>query len=152
MSLRTNAQRVTNTSGTVELLELSNPGWPEPLRIANSSEAVESQGVTYVAAPFGFTLPEDSDGINPNLKLQVDNVGRGITDSLEQVAPGSVTMARLIVADRSTPDVHEHVYRLPVTNVHCTTAVATATATADLWMRQAACKRIMNPQRLPGIF
>lgn len=150
--LRTNAQRVTNPGGPLELLEISNPSWAEPLRIANDTVDWESQGVPYIAAPFGFTTPEDIEGSHPQLRLAVDNVGRGITDSLETLQPGSVTMARLIVVDRLTPNVHRHVYRMPLTSVQCTPATATATASADIWMRQMACKRVMNAHNLPGIF
>lgn len=150
--LHTNAQRVTNPGGSLELLEVTNPSFSEPMRIANEVEDIVSQGVAYIGVPFRFTLPEDVSGSNPQLRLQLDNVGRGITDELERLQPGSVTMARLIVVDRTALDVHAHVYYLPLSSVQCTPTVATATAGADYWMRQSACRQVMDPHYLPGIF
>lgn len=152
MTLRENNQRVTNPGGPLELLEVTNPSFSEPMRIANDVVDVISQGISYIGIPFRFTLPEDISGTHPQLRLQLDNVGRGITDELESLQPGSVTMARLIVVDRETPDVHAHVYHLPLSSVQCTPTTATATASADFWMRQMACKVVMDPHHLPGIF
>ena len=151
-ALNTNAQRVTNPGGPLELLEVSNPGFTEPMRICNDVQDVYSQGIAYIGIRYRFTLPEDAEGTNPQLRLQLDNVGRGITDELERRQPGSVTMAKLIVVDRTAPDVHAHGYYLPLTNVSVTPTVATATASADYWMRQSACKQIADPHHLPGIF
>ena len=151
-ALNTNAQRVTNPGGPLELLEVTNPGFSEPMRICNDVEDVVSQGIAYIGIRFRFTLPEDAEGSNPQLRLQLDNVGRGITDELERRQPGSVTMAKLIVVDRTAPDVHAHTYYLPLTNVSVTPTVATATASADYWMRQSACKQVADPHHLPGIF
>lgn len=151
-TLHTNNQRVTNPGGPLELLEVTNPSFSEPMRICNDFEDVVSQGVAYIGIPFRFTLPEDAKDANPQLSLELDNVGRGITDELERLQPGSVTMARLIVVDRTALDVHAHVYFLPLTNVNVTPTVASAKASADYWMRQSACKQIADPHHLPGIF
>ena len=145
-------QRITNTVGHIELLEITNPSFSGPMRIANDVQDWASQGQSYIGIPFGFTLPEDVSGSAPRMKLAMDNVGRGITDELERLQPGSVTMARLIVVARDTPDVHEHVFWLPLTQVSDTGAMAQATAGVDELMRQAACKQIANPFTLPGIF
>lgn len=145
-------QRITNPVGHIELLEITNPSFSGPMRIANDVQDWASQGQSYIGIPFGFTLPEDVSGSAPRMKLAMDNVGRGITDELERLQPGTVTMARLIVAARDTPDVHEHVFWLPLTQVSVTSTSAQATASVDELMRQAACKQMANPFTLPGIF
>ncbi|SEL11908.1 protein of unknown function [Roseateles sp. YR242] len=152
MSLRENNQRVTNPGGSIELLEITNPGFSEPMRIANNSEDVASQGVTYVGVNFGFTLPEDVSGSAPRMQLTMGNAGTSITDELERITPGSITMARLIIIDRSEPDVQEKVFKMPISSVVCTPSAATATAGWDEIMRQAAVKQIANQHTLPGIF
>lgn len=145
-------RRVTNTVGHVELLEVTNPGFTEPMRIANDVQDWVSQGLSYIGIPFGFTLPDDVSGQAPRMKLAMDNVGRGISDELERLTPGSITMAKLIVIARDTPDVHEHVFWLPLTQVSISGATAQATAGVDELMRQAATKQIANPFTLPGLF
>lgn len=145
-------RRITNTVGHVELLEVTNPSFSDTMRIANDVQDWVSQGQAYIGIPFGFTLPDDVSGQAPRMRLSMDNVGRGISDELERRLPGSITMARLIVVARDTPDRHEHVFWLPLTQVSINGSVAQATASVDELMRQAACKQIANPFTLPGIF
>lgn len=145
-------QRITNTVGHVELLEITNPSFSGPMRICNDVQDFVSQGLDYVGLPFGFTLPEDVSGSAPRMKLAMDNVGRGISDELERLLPGTSTMARLIIAARDTPDVHEHVFWLPLTGVSVSGATAQATCSVDELMRQTACKQVATPFTLPGIF
>lgn len=145
-------QRITNTVGHVELLEITNPSFSGPMRICNDVQDFVSQGVPYIGLPFGFTLPEDVSGSAPRMKLAMDNVGRGISDELERLQPGTSTMARLIIVARDTPDVHEHVFWLPLTGVSVSGATAQAACSVDELMRQAACKQVANPFTLPGIF
>lgn len=149
---RTRNQRITNDVGHVELLEVTNPSFSGPMRIANDVVDWVSQGVAYIGLPFGFTMPEDVSGQAPRMQLQMDNVGRGISDELERLQPGSETMAKLIVVARDTPDVHEHEFYLPVTVVSISGASAQATCSVDERNRQSACKLIADPFTLPGIF
>lgn len=152
MTFRENNQRITNPTGPVELLEITNPSFSAPLRVANDSVDWVSQGITYAAGGFDFKLPEDVSGGSPRMQLSVSNIGSGVTDELEGLPPGTRTMAKLIVIDRGAPDVHEHVYWLPISRVTCTPSEVSATAGVDEAMRQAACRQIANPHTLPGIF
>lgn len=145
-------QRITNTVGHVELLEVTNPSFSGTLRIANDVQDWVSQGETYVGAPFGFTLPDDVSDQAPRMRLAIDNVGRGISDELERRLPGTTTMARLIVAARDTPDVPEHIFWLPITQVSISGASAQATCSVDDITRRAACRQIADPFTLPGLF
>lgn len=152
MTFRENNQRITNPSGPIELLEITNPSFSESMRIANDSSDWLSQGLTYIGIQFGFKLPEDVSGGQPRLSLTMPSVGTGVTDELERILPGSRTMAKLIIADRANPDIHEHVFWLPLTNVQVTPTSASATAGVDEWMRQAACKQYFTPHTTPGLF
>lgn len=145
-------QRITNDVGHVELLEIKNRSFSSPMRICNDVQDFVSQGQAYIGLPFGFTLPDDESGSAPRMVLALDNVGRGITDELERLLPGSVTEAILIIVARDTPDVHEHHYRMPLTGVTLSGATAQATCGVDELMRQAACKQMANPFTLSGIF
>lgn len=145
-------QRITNDVGHVELLEISNPSFSAPMRICNDVQDFASQGEAFVGLPFGFTLPDDRSGSAPRMKLAVDNVGRGISDELERLQPGTTTMAKLNIVARDTPDVVEHSYWMPLTSVVVSGATAQAACGVDELMRQAACKQVANPFTLPGIF
>ena len=148
----TRNQRITNDVGHIELLEITNESFSGPMRICNDVQDFASQGVSYIGIPFGFTLPDDVSGQAPRMRLRMDNVGRGVSDELERRLPGTTTMARLIIVARDTPNVHEHVFWLPVVSVSISGASAEASCSVDALMRQSACKQIANPFTLPGVF
>jgi hypothetical protein len=145
-------QRLTNTVGQVELLEVTNPSFSGPMRICNDVQDFVSQGKVYIGLPFGFTLPDDVSGSAPRMRLSMDNVGRGVSDELERRQPGTTTMAKLIIVGRDTPDRHEHVFWLPMSSVSISGASAQASCSVDEITRQAACKQMATPFTLPGIF
>lgn len=149
---RTRNQRVTDDVGHIELLEVSNPSFSESMHICNDGQDFVSRGISYIGLPFGFTLPDDVSGQAPRMRLTMDNVGRGISDELERRLPGTTTMAKLIIVPRDQPDVHQHVYWLPMSSVSISGVSAQATCSVDELMRRAACQQIANPHTLAGIF
>lgn len=149
---RTRNQRLTNDVGHIELLEITNRSFSESMRICNDVQDFVSQGVSYIGLPFGFTLPDDVSGQAPRMRLSIDNVGRGVSGELERLQPGTTTMAKLIIVARDKPDVHQHVYWLPISSVTISGAAAQASCSVDELMRRAACQQIANPHTLPGVF
>ena len=149
---RTRNQRLTNDVGHIELLEITNRSFSESMRICNDVQDFVSQGVSYIGLPFGFTLPDDVSGQAPRMRLTMDNVGRGVSDELERRQPGTTTMARLIIVPRDKPDLHQHVYWLPMSSVSISGASAQATCSVDELMRRSACLQIATPHTLAGIF
>ncbi|WP_226426530.1 DUF1833 family protein [Xanthomonas sp. MWU16-30325] len=145
-------QRVTDPDGPLELLEMTAPSMGAVLRIANDTEDWVSNGNTYMGYPFRFAPPADSAGDTPRAQLEVDNVGRGITDDLERVQPNEVVMCRVLITDRTQPDVIARRFYLPMTRVRAAGPLITAQIGADFFMRQQAVKLRANPHTLPGIF
>lgn len=145
-------QRVTDTSGPLELLEMTAPSFGAVLRIANDSQNWTSNGNLYIGHPFRFTAPADQAGQTPRAQLEIDNVGRGITDDLERVQPNELVMCRVLVTDKAQPNVIARRFYLPLTNVRAAGAVVTAQIGVDYFMRQQAVKLRANPHTLPGIF
>lgn len=144
-------QRVTDRSGVLLFLELSNEAFDAPLRIVNDDQNWTSNGIDYLGVGFGFKLPDDHRGQSPRAQLVLDNVGRGISEDLERLGPNALLMARLMVSDRADPNVIERTYFLPVTMVTIAGATATAQCGVDFMMRQQAVKIRMNGFTLPGI-
>lgn len=149
---RTRNQRVTDDVGHIELLEITNPSFSESMRICNDVQDFVSRGVGYIGLPFGFTLPDDVSGQAPRMRLSIDNVGRGVSDELERLQPGTTTMGKLIIVPRDKPDVHQHVYWLPIVSVTINGAAAQASCSVDELMRRAACQQMADPHTLPGVF
>lgn len=145
-------QRVTDPVGTLVLLEISAPSFPEVLRIANDTSDWVSNGITFTGVQFGFKMPEDVTGQAPRAQLVLSNVGQAITEDLERLAPGELVTARLMVTDRADPNVIEQDHYLPMISVSVTTATATAACGVDFLTRQQAVRVRGNPFTLPGIF
>lgn len=145
-------QRVTDTDGELLLLEISAPSIPETLRIANDTQNWTSNGVEYIACPFGFKLPADTPGQTPRAQLVIDNVGLGMTQDLESLQPNESVMCILRLTDRANPNVYERIYRLPMTTVSAGTGQVTAQLGVDFLMRQQAVRLRYNPFTGPGLF
>ena len=149
---RTRNQRLTNDVGHIELLEITNRSFSESMCICNDVQDFVSRGISYIGLPFSFTLPDDVSGQAPRMRLSIDNVGRGVSDELERLQPGTTTMAKLIIVPRDKPGLHQHVYWLPISSVSISGAAAQASCSVDEIVRRAACQQIVNPHTLPGVF
>ncbi|MBB4604131.1 hypothetical protein GGR60_002689 [Xanthomonas arboricola] len=145
-------QRVTDTDGPLELLEMTAPSFGAVLRIVNDTQDWVSNGNLYIRCRFRFTPPADQAGQTPRAQLEVDNVGRGITEDLERVQPNELVMCRVLITDRVQPDVIARRFYLPLTQVHAAGPLITAQIGVDFFMRQQAVKLRANPHTLPGIF
>lgn len=151
-TFRANRQRVTDTSGVLVLLEISHPSFSQTLCLANDTQDWTSQGVLYTGYPFELQLPNDSQGETPQAQLVIDNLGGEMLDELEAMPPGQPVMAKIIVTDRSTPDVHEITITEPVNTVAADAATVTCTVGLDYLMRRSAVLLRHDPSTSPGIF
>lgn len=145
-------QAVTDTDGIIMLLEVTCDAFTGPLRIVNDTRDWTSNGQTYIGYPFGFTLPDDTDGQTPRAQLVIDNVGRGLTDELERVGPNQLVMAKLLLASRRDPNQIESTYALPMSAVSVSPTSAAATCGMDYLMRQQAMNKRFTPEVTPGIY
>lgn len=145
-------QRVTDTTGTLALLEVSAPSFAETLRIVNDTRDWTSNGVLFIGVQFGFKLPDDVSGQAPRAQLVLSNSGRSITEDLESLAAGELVTARLMITDRADPNVIEQDHYLPMMTVSVNSQIATAACGVDYLTRQQAVRLRANPFTLPGIF
>lgn len=150
-TFRERRQRVTDTAGTLVLLEISAPSFAEVLRIANDTRDWVSNGVTYVGVPFGIKMPDDLAGQAPRAQLVLTNVGREITEDLERLPPGEVVTARMIITDRANPNDVEEDHFLPMVTVSVNSQTATASCGVDYLMRQQAVRLRFNDFNTPGV-
>lgn len=151
MSFTERAQRTNEASSLLLFLEISAPSIPETLRIVNDTQNWMSNGVEYIACPFGFKLPEDTAGQTPRAQLVIDNVGLGMTQDLESLGPNEMVSCVLRISDTANPDVYERTYRLPMTAVSAGTGQVTAQLGVDHLMRQQSVRLRYNPFTAPGL-
>jgi hypothetical protein len=152
MTFTERRQRVTDSAGTLVLLELSAPSFAAVVRLVNDTRNWESGGQTYVGFPFRFKLPDDIAGAAPRAVLEIDNIGREITADLETLQPGEVVTATIRITDREDPeDIHQTMV-IPMTGVVVNQAVVIAQLGVDYLMRQQAVRIRYTPHVAPGIF
>jgi hypothetical protein len=147
-----NRQRVDDASGVLQFLEISHPSFSAPVYIVNDTRDWVSNGRTYTGFPFRFTYPQDSDNEAPQSKLEIDNVGRDLMSELERLPATAVLNAVVRLADRSTPDVIEWSWSVPMSSVSANAALITARLSVDYLMRQQAVRLRHDPNTSPGLF
>lgn len=152
MTFTERRQRISDTSGTLLLLDISSPSFTGPLRAVDDTQDVTSNGVTYVGVPFGFTLPDDVAGQPARAVLEMSNVGTGMTDELERWQPGEPVVAVLKLTDRANPNVIEKEWVLPIESVSASNGTITARLGVDTIDRQQACRLRFTPFLTPGVF
>lgn len=152
MTFQERRQRVTDTTGLLLFLQVTHPNFTGPMYVVNDTQNWTSNGIEYIGIPFRFKLPDDTAGQTPRAVLEMDNVGRGMTEELERLGPNALVMARLMISDRANPNQIERTLFLPMTHVSCSGALATAQCGADFLMRQQAVRLRGNAFTLPGVF
>jgi len=145
-------QRRSDPDGPLLLLAITAPSLAATLRLANDTRDWVSGGNTYLGVRFGFTLPEDQSGQAPRAVLQLESVGRGITDDLETLAPGEIVTARLMLTDRANVNRIERAWLLPMTQVSVNATTASAHCGVDFILRQQAVRIRYTPHSAPGVF
>jgi Domain of unknown function (DUF1833) len=152
MSFIENRQRTTDFAGVLQFLEISAPSFPDTLRLVNDSINWTVNGQEYIAMPFRIKLPTDASGTAGSIDIEMDNVGRNMTEELERLPPNEMVMARIRLSDRDDPGNFFRDIPMPIVRVSVNANSATATASMDSVMRQQACRLRANEFTLPGIF
>lgn len=103
-------ERTGSTSGedALYLLEISHAQLVTPIRVVNDTADIVSNGNTYIAYPFRITLPDDVAGQMPRATLTIDNLGRELTQWLDDSAGGREATVRVMQIMRDAPDVIEY--------------------------------------------
>ena len=87
------------------LLVIDHPSLPEPIRLVNNKENIQSNGEDYIGFPFTIVLPDSKDSAPPTAKIMIDNVSREIGQAIRLIAtPPTVTIR---VVRQETPDILE---------------------------------------------
>lgn len=145
--------RHSDPHGTLTFLEIRTSQSSDVLRLVNDNgRDWISRGELYTGLGFGFTLPEDSPGQVARVSISIATNGSNIAADLEDFQPGERVMARLMVADRSAPDVYELDITLPVERVTLTMLGAQAVAGDNTQMGQQSVLIRYDPFTCPGIF
>lgn len=103
-------EKTGSTSGEepVYLLEISHPQLAVPVRVVRDTQDLVSNGDTYIAMNFDIQLPDDLQGKLPRAPIRIDNVGRDLTQWIDESKGGRGATVRVMQVMRDDPDTLEY--------------------------------------------
>ena len=148
---REQLQRVNDASGVLVLLLLEHPSIAT-VHVVNDTRDWVIGADTWIGLPFRFRLPQSAAGQAPRAALEVDNVGRALTEELEKLPPGAALQATVRIVSRATPTVVDYEFTAPLSGVSITVQTVTAVIGNDDALRAPAVKVRYDPSTTPGLF
>lgn len=149
------ARNVLSTSADEPLLaaiEITHPELEVPARFVNDTQDITIEGNTFFACRFDLTLPDDQDEQVPEARLEVDNIGRELTQWLEQSQGGKGAKCRIIMVLRSAPNNIEFDMTLDLTGLEISNFRVAGDLGFKNTLMQSAVTVRFDPSTTPGAF
>lgn len=134
------------------LLEITHPEWTVPIRVVNDSQNIVVEGDEFIACAFRITLPDDIDQQVPEARLEVDNIGRELTQWLEYSQGGKGAKCRIMQVLRSDPDTVEFDMTLDLSGLSVDNFVVRGQLGFQDTLGQPAVKLRFDPNTAPGLW
>lgn len=103
-------EKTGSTSGEepLYLVEITHPQLAVPVRYVRDTDDLVSNGNTFFKAWFDVVLPDDVSGKLPRAPIRFDNVGKELTQLLDQSKGGKGAQIRVMQVMRDDPDTVEY--------------------------------------------
>lgn len=134
------------------LLEIDHPDLASILRVTNNNEDVTHLTNVFTALPFEITPPDDLSQGQPRAQLVVDNVGRVMTQWIEDSGGGDGATVRLIQILHSDPDTIEWEVTMNLYNVSMDMLRVTGTLAFEDFLNMPGVTVTYRPETAPGLF
>lgn len=133
-------------------IEVMHADLPVPARFVNDSQNITIQGNEYFATAFRVSLPDDKDQQLPQARLEVDNVGRELTQWLEFSRGGVGARCRIIQVLRSDPDLIEFDMTMDLTGLVINNMTVSGLLGFQNTLGQTAVTIRFDPLTAPGLW
>jgi hypothetical protein len=134
------------------LLEITHADLVVPVRVVNDTQNLTSNASEFIACPFDITLPDDVSGQVPQAKLEIDNIGRDLTQWLEYSRGGQGAICRIMQVMRSDPNVIEFDMALDLMNMVITNETVTGILGFQNMLNRTGTVTTFTPQTAPGLW
>ena len=134
------------------LLEITHADLAVPVRVVNDTQNMTSNGIEYIGCPFNVTLPDDVAGQMPQAQLEVDNIGRDLTQWLEFSRGGQGARCRIMQVLRSDPNTIEFDMTLDLTNMKITNETVSGSLGFENILNRTGTIPTFTPQNAPGLW
>ncbi|MGY6272442.1 DUF1833 family protein [Achromobacter denitrificans] len=148
-------RNVNATSADEPLLsaiEILHPALEVPARFVNDTAPIELEGNHFFDTRFDLTLPDDQDEQLAEARLEVDNIGRELTQWLEKSQGGKGAKCRILMVLRSNPDNMEFDMTMDLTGLGVTNFRVSGALGFKNTLMQSAVAVTFNPTTSPGNF
>lgn len=131
------------------LMEITHADMADTIRVVNNTEAIVSDGETYVGLPFAIEFPDEGDRPG-EARISIDNVDRRIVEAVRSITTPPTVKLQVILA--SQPDTIEfELDGLKLRDVTYDAAqVQGYLRFEDLSVEPVAA--LITPERFPGLF
>lgn len=143
--------RVNDSAGMLELLKIEHPSITTAY-VVNDTRSWTIGSTTWVGLPFRCKLPAQASGQAPRAQIEVDNIGRSLTDELEALPPNGVLLGTFYLVSRKNPEVIDSSFSAPLSGVSVTMATLNATLGSDEELRAPAVKVRYDLATTPALF
>jgi len=133
-------------------IEISHADLTVPARFVNDSQNIVIEGNEFFATAFRVALPDDKDQQLPQARLEVDNVGRDLTQWLEFSRGGKGARCRLIQILRSDPNVIEFDMTMDLTGLVIDNMTVSGLLGFQNTLGQTAVAVRFDPLTSPGLW
>lgn len=134
------------------LLEITHTDLAAPIRVVNDVQNIVVDGDTYIAMPFRVTLPDDVKGQIPQATLEVDNIGRELTQWLEVSGGGQGAKCKIMQVMRSDPNTIEFEIELDLTNLSITNEIVSGQLGFVNTLGRVSTVPNFTPSTAPGLW
>ncbi|KDD44830.1 PF08875 domain protein [Bordetella bronchiseptica OSU095] len=154
--LSTQAKRNVNATSAdeplLELIEITHPDLAVPARFVNDTEDIQVEGHAFLACRFDLSIPDDQAEQVPGARLEVDNIGRELTQWLEYSQGGKGAKCRLILLLRSNPSNLEMDMTMDLTGLEITNFRVSGDLGFKNTLMQSGVAMRFDPLTAPGVF
>ncbi len=136
----------------IELVEIVHRDLSVPARFANDTADIVVEGHLFNACRFDWSIPDDKAGQVSGARLEVDNIGRELTQWLEVSQGGAGAKCRLIMVLRSNPSNLEFDMTMDLTSLSITNYRVSGDLGFKNTLMQSAVTVRYDPTTTPGVF
>lgn len=133
-------------------IEITHADLTIPARFVNDSQNILIQGNEFFSTAFRVALPDDKDQQLPQARLEVDNVGRDLTQWLEFSRGGKGARCRIIQVLRSDPNLIEFDMTMDLTGLVIDNMTVSGLLGFQNTLGQTAVAVRFDPLTSPGLW
>lgn len=132
-------------------LTLSHPQLDPPIRVVNDHVNHDVDGVTWVGYHFDVTMPPETDGSVPRVRLSIDNIDRSIVTALRQL-PSSPTVSFRIALATSPAVTEAGPFDFTLHDATYDALVVEGELRYEDVLNEPCPAELMSPNSFPGLF